>query len=639
MPTKQRVTAAIPTPCFGPAQQASNLRTTLRTPGLTDEELMKQVNELASQQDERTTKLATEHQKRAKVNACDAFREGGEQRARNPGSDESQQILYETRQMKSEINALTESEMPFVGLVELNFRLPSYKHDLKVPFLVTEQHLDSLLIGFNIIEEIIRDNNGEVALSQAVVSSFPDLDSQTAPVFVNFIKNLNQEELCFVRTSERDTTIPPKQSQRATCRANTGPVRRPTPVLFEPDETSPWPNGLEFSKTLLTVKKGKSSQVDIDITNNTIHGIVLRGRTLLGRLQLVQSVTPVEVKTKEPDSSASNSQPKGVQVSGITEPIQTVDKGLGGIPMENPSHIRDIDLEGLTPGQKEMAVKLLTEETDSFAKDDNDVGCIPDLELDLVLEDQTPVQKNFLAVPKPLYPQRSAKPIYDLVMTPSRSPQQVQLDEPRKDRSNNGQLPTKHPPDWTDIHQSALRTLIDSITSAPVMAYPDFQKPFVLHTNASKDGLGGVLYQYQDDILRVTQRRERRIGNYKRNTACQIPVPQAEDLEDGTCSNDEYTITPGNPYHGRTVEGAVTEELAKSSVKEKQPKPTQSEDAISDNAHRGKVISDRTVLGETKESGLENGNGQDPLTQDNNSSPDSPELNLGLNDRDTHQQF
>ena len=34
---------------------ASNSRTTHRTPGLTDEELMKQVNELASQNDERTT--------------------------------------------------------------------------------------------------------------------------------------------------------------------------------------------------------------------------------------------------------------------------------------------------------------------------------------------------------------------------------------------------------------------------------------------------------------------------------------------------------------------------------------------------------------------------------------------------------
>ena len=44
-------------------------------------------------------------------------------------------------------------------------------------------------------------------------------------------------------------------------------------------------NSLEVSETLLTVKKGKSSQVDIDMTNNTSHEIVLRGWTLLGQLQ------------------------------------------------------------------------------------------------------------------------------------------------------------------------------------------------------------------------------------------------------------------------------------------------------------------------------------------------------------------
>ena len=48
-----------------------------------------------------------------------------------------------------------------------------------------------------------------------------------------------------------------------------------------------------------------------------------------------------------------------------------------------------------------------------------------------------------------------------------------------------------------------MEPLIDSITIVPMMAYPDFQKPFVLHTYASKDGLGAVLYQYQDDILCV----------------------------------------------------------------------------------------------------------------------------------------
>ena len=211
--------------------------------------------------------------------------------------------------------------MPYIGWAELNFRLSSSEIDLKVPFLVTEQCLDSPLIGFNVIEEIVKDSKGDVTLCQAITSSFTDLDSRTAPVLVNFIENLNQEELCFLKTTKRDITLPPKESQRVTCRANTGPVERNTPVLFEPDETSPWPNGLDISETLLTVKRGKSSQVDIEITNNTNHAIVLPGRTLLGRLQLVQSVTPVEVKVKEP---ASNAQPKGGQVSGTNEPDKTL---------------------------------------------------------------------------------------------------------------------------------------------------------------------------------------------------------------------------------------------------------------------------------------------------------------------------
>ena len=112
---------------------------------------------------------------------------------------------------------------------------------------------------------------------------------------------------------------------------------------------------------------------------------------------------------------------------------------------------------------------------------------------------------------------RIAKPIYDLVKTPGRSPQEVQREKPTKDCSNNGQLPAKHPVDWTDIHQSALRTLTDSNTSALVMAYPDFRKPFVHHTDASKDGLGAVLYQYQGDNLRVVAYGSRNLTPAEKN--------------------------------------------------------------------------------------------------------------------------
>ena len=45
----------------------------------------------------------------------------------------------------------------------------------------------------------------------------------------------------------------------------------------------------------------------------------------------------------------------------------------------------------------------------------------------------------------------------------------------------------------------AVRILKDKIQSTPMLVFLDFDKPFLLETNASKDGLGAVLSQKQDD--------------------------------------------------------------------------------------------------------------------------------------------
>ena len=82
----------------------SDLRPTLHTTGLTDEELTKQVNELASQQAERSAKLASERQKTAKGNACEALREDKETRPKNTTSESNQALMDEIRQIKSEIS-------------------------------------------------------------------------------------------------------------------------------------------------------------------------------------------------------------------------------------------------------------------------------------------------------------------------------------------------------------------------------------------------------------------------------------------------------------------------------------------------------------------------------------------------------
>ena len=57
----------------------------------------------------------------------------------------------------------------------------------------------------------------------------------------------------------------------------------------------------------------------------------------------------------------------------------------------------------MTSDQAAVAKKMLTEEVDSFSRNDQDVGCAPGLKLDIKLTDDKPVQKNYASVPRPLY--------------------------------------------------------------------------------------------------------------------------------------------------------------------------------------------------------------------------------------------
>ena len=64
-----------------------------------------------------------------------------------------------------------------------------------------------------------------------------------------------------------------------------------------------------------------------------------------------------------------------------------------------------------------------------------------------------------------------------------------------------------------DAQQCAFNILKEKLSSPPMLAYADFNQPFIVHTDAFMEGLGAALYQEQDGVERVIAYASRGLRN------------------------------------------------------------------------------------------------------------------------------
>ena len=238
--------------------------------------------------------------------------------------------------------------------MELTFNLieDDSDHTVTVPFLIAKDFLDIPIVGCNVIEEITkhfdRGSSARVngSLVDVLTSSLTCVERRKVEALVQFITSEPAKQLATVKSRKQDIVIPRGQSVIVSCRAAVGPVSK-IPVLFELDPNHSWPSGLEIPETQVTVAGGPT-WVNIRVDNPTKHVITLKGRTMLGHLQQVKSVTPLEVKLKEENSPSIHVE----ESLSVNMPELSANEGSYTTCEEQPcSYIPDIDTEDLTEEQ------------------------------------------------------------------------------------------------------------------------------------------------------------------------------------------------------------------------------------------------------------------------------------------------
>lgn len=302
-----------------------------------------------------------------------------------------------------DLSAANGTAIPYEGWMGIEFTLSKNAvsgmsdKPVLVPILVASEEFARPVIGFNVIEELAlaNDSPGDSLppghMVQRLCSAL-EVGSKTARAVLSVLKKQNLEGGSHIaRLGKRSVTIPKNKIMEVECGQVNKSQLSGSHVVLEPNQETPWPTGLTVREQLIQLPQEDKGKIKVTVENQTDNDIVLCGRITLGWLHSVDAVYPLETKPVD----AQGPQPAH---SSVTPPAEQPSPAPQSEPWDPP-----VDLSHLSEDQRQQVQQMLREECDVFAKDDWDTGCIKDLEMDIQLKDNIPVQKTYNAIPRHLY--------------------------------------------------------------------------------------------------------------------------------------------------------------------------------------------------------------------------------------------
>ena len=187
--------------------------------------------------------------------------------------------------------------MEIVVVVAAHFDISDFKNKFSVPFIVTNSDISKPVVGFNIIEHLVKENISEHF--SVILKLFLSINKSKTELVANLIKENS-------RASDVNATV--KSAENIKISGNSFSLikykfktsvfdNRILPVIFQ--ENFNLIADLVATENFVKINPSKSKTIKIPIFNPTSKDIFIRNNQPIANLELIATSKPLEIKPIE----------------------------------------------------------------------------------------------------------------------------------------------------------------------------------------------------------------------------------------------------------------------------------------------------------------------------------------------------
>ena len=270
--------------------------------------------------------------------------------------------------------AANQTELQIEGIVLMDFGVEKSDILFQIPFIVTEEEVKEIIIGYNVIENLVV-NCEKVNVHQSL-STLSNMPENKILGIINQIRaGFACPEIMGDVKIKCDQIVPANCVHRVKCKTEIKVEGPNKSVLFSPKDNWEMDN-LDLMETPETLKAGKKQNICISVHNSSEKNIWLKKGTMVGWVYEISEIIPLSIKKVNENKKLNKSE----------DPIET-----------------RFDLKHLSGEQKQCVENLILQQSHVFSEDSDDIGHIKDFKMQIELSDKAPVSESYRKIPKLLY--------------------------------------------------------------------------------------------------------------------------------------------------------------------------------------------------------------------------------------------